>query len=717
MALLFSACSKPAPTQVTVTRSGCVDCHRPLDGQGMAHGIEAMHPPVEGKPLTCVRCHGGDATARSLSAAHVAPAVDDPIDLRTLTHGELDTVSKAYLRFINPGDLRVADQACGEGCHQETVDAVKSSSMAIKSSSFAAGRYRAGQQRSAKALKAIRDTTNPRFAVGERAGTVGAVAKLDEPRINGEEERLGPYYDLMLSKECSGCHLYRFADQQVEGAHRSSGCSACHVAYDDSGLSQSADPTRQAGRAGRPAKHQMVGKPDNSMCTTCHQAGGGRIGLSAQGMRQAASPGHEPGGKVYVEGNRWGLSGRLIERESSDAHYDATPADVHFEAGMHCIDCHTASEVHGDGHLYSGGGAALEVQCETCHGTADAVADFTTRRGTVLEHLRRGDDGQVTLTSKVTGKEHIVPQVMAQLSEAPVGSLIHRSMGRNEDGFSHLDRLDCSACHSAWVPTCYGCHVEVDMGQNQTSQVTGNATLGRVESLGELVRTDELILALDARDRIKPSMPADRIFLSARNGAGEVMVDKQPRRTVHDAPGHGHRAIDPHTTRRWSPFMNCRRCHEGASARVAAGLGSNRYVTTDGNGVAHRLDQVQTEQGESVVTFGPRLDVRAAPLPLDVVDRLLNGAVDLPACDADASTAIPFSLLRDRWLEPSCGACHDGVAQPVLDHDVITAQTEGTTLEQSALWVLLGRGHQGVEFGVCEQQSLQGWYAGGRRND
>ena len=254
------------------------------------------------------------------------------------------------------------------------------------------------------------------------------------------------------------------------------------------------------------------------------------------------------------------------------------------------------------------------------------------------------------------------------------------------------------------------------MGQNQTSQVTGNATLGRVESLGELVRTDELILALDARDRIKPSMPADRIFLSARNGAGEVMVDKQPRRTVHDAPGHGHRAIDPHTTRRWSPFMNCRRCHEGASARVAAGLGSNRYVTTDGNGVAHRLDQVQTEQGESVVTLGYARragGAAAAGRGGSPPQRRRRS----PACDVDASTAIPFSLLRDRWLEPSCGACHDGVAQPVLDHDVITAQTEGTPLEQSALWGLLGRGHQGVEFGVCEQQSLQGWYAGGRRND
>ena len=712
------ACStEPEVVKVTVTRSGCVSCHRPLDSQGMAHGIESMHPPVDGKPLSCVRCHGGDPTASSLSAAHVAPAIDDPLDLRTLTHGELDTVSKTYLRFINPGDLRVADQACGEGCHQETVDAVKTSSMAIKSSSFAAGRYRAGQQRSAKALKAIRDTTNPRFAVGERAGTVGAVAKLDEPRINGQEDRLGPYYDLLLSKECSGCHLYRFADQQVEGAHRSSGCSACHVRYDDSGLSQSADPTRKPDQLGRPAKHRLVGKPDNSLCTNCHQAGGGRIGLSSQGLRQSATPGHETPGVVYAEGNRWGLGGRLVERESSDSHYDETPADVHFEAGMHCIDCHTAAEVHGDGHLYSGGGAALEVQCETCHGNADAEANFETRRGTVLSHLRRTPEGKVILTSKVTGKEHPVPQVREQVQSAELGSIIHRSMGRDQNGFSHLDRLDCSACHSAWIPTCYGCHVEVDMGKNQTSQVTGNATLGRVQSRGEIVRTDQLILALDARDRIKPSMPAARIFVSARNGAGEVMVDKQPRRTVHDAPGHGHRAIDPHTTRRWSPFMSCRRCHEGETARLAAGLGTNRFVSTDGNGISHRLDQVQNEQGEPVVTFGPRLDVRAAPLPLDVVDRLLNSPIDFPACDVDASTGLPFSMLQDRWLKPHCASCHDGRQQPVMDHTAIVAQTQGDNLTQSALWRLLSDGHGQAQFDLCDQNALKGWYQGGQRDD
>jgi len=716
--VLLAACNTDPPSvQVTVARSGCLSCHRPLDGQGMAHGIEAMHPLVEGKELTCVRCHGGDPNTDRLSQAHIAPAIDDPLDLRRLSHGELDTVSKDYLRFINPGDLRVADAACGEGCHQETVDAVKTSSMAIKSSSFAAGRYRAGQQRSSKALKAIRDATNPRFAVGERAGTVGAVAKLDEPRINGEEDRLGPYYDLFLTKECSGCHLYRFSDDQVTGAHRSSGCSACHVKYDASGLSQSSDPTGESDRLGRPAQHRMVTKPGNEMCTTCHQAGGGRIGLSSQGLRQAATPGQEAAGVVYAQGDRWGLAGQLVERESADAHYDATPADVHFEAGMHCIDCHTAAEVHGDGHLYSGGGASLEVQCETCHGTADAQATFQTRRGTLLEHLRRGADGEVILTSKVTGKEHRVAQVQDHIQAAQVGSLVHRSKGRDENGFSHMDRLDCSACHSSWIPTCYGCHVEVDMADNQTSQVTGNATLGKVQSSQNRVRTDELILALDGHDRIKASMPADRIFVTAHNGAGQRMVDKQPRRTVHDASGHGHRAIDPHTTRRWSPFMNCKRCHEGETARLAAGFGTDRFVTTDGNGRPHRLDQVQTEEGESLVTFGPQLEVRSAPLPLDVISRLLNPDIDLPECDVDASTGLPFSLLRDRWLDPHCSSCHDGTQQPELDHATVVAQTQGDDLVQSALWRLLIQGHQQSQFALCDQQALSGWYGGGRRND
>ena len=163
--------------------------------------------------------------------------------------------------------------------------------------------------------------------------------------------------------------------------------------------------------------------------------------------------------------------------------------------------------------------------------------------------------------------------------------------------------------------------------------------------------------------------------------------------------------------------MTCRRCHEGETARLAAGFGTNRFVSTDGNGISHRLDQVQNEQGEPVVTFGPRLDVRAAPLPLDVVDRLINSPIDFPACDVDASTGLPFSLLRDRWLRPQCERCHDGSQLPQMDHAAIVSQTQGASLVQSSLWRLLSQGHQQAQFELCDQNALRGWYEGGRRDD
>src|SRR5262245_13694945 len=41
---------------------------------------------------------------------------------------------------------------------------------------------------------------------------------------------------------------------------------------------------------------------------------------------------------------------------------------------MHCVDCHFEQDVHGDTHLYSEYQAALQIQCQDCHGTATALA-------------------------------------------------------------------------------------------------------------------------------------------------------------------------------------------------------------------------------------------------------------------------------------------------------------------------------------------------------
>ena len=47
-------------------------------------------------------------------------------------------------------------------------------------------------------------------------------------------------------------------------------------------------------------------------------------------------------------------------------------------------------------------------------------------------------------------------------------------MGRDANGFSHTESLSCDACHSGWMPNCYGCHITVDMQSVQRSLISGS---------------------------------------------------------------------------------------------------------------------------------------------------------------------------------------------------------------------------------------------------
>lgn len=98
---------------------GCVTCHESV---GDPHFSPNVH-------LGCVDCHGGDPTATSKYAAHVLPAHPEawitsanPVRSYTLLNRE----RPEFIRFVNPGDLRVAHIACGQ-CHlNETLQVRKS---------------------------------------------------------------------------------------------------------------------------------------------------------------------------------------------------------------------------------------------------------------------------------------------------------------------------------------------------------------------------------------------------------------------------------------------------------------------------------------------------------------------------------------------------------------------------------------------------------------
>jgi hypothetical protein len=100
---------------------GCVNCHQ---------GVTDMHD-LETVKLGCIDCHGGNADATAKQAAHVQPCLPqgwpssaNPVRSYTLLNHE----SPEFIRFVNPGDLRVAHISCG-ACHSREVLAVKKGMM------------------------------------------------------------------------------------------------------------------------------------------------------------------------------------------------------------------------------------------------------------------------------------------------------------------------------------------------------------------------------------------------------------------------------------------------------------------------------------------------------------------------------------------------------------------------------------------------------------
>ena len=188
------------------------------------------------------------------------------------------------------------------------------------------------------------------------------------------------------------------------------------------------------------------------------------------------------------------------------------------------------------------------------------------------------------------------------------------------------ERLACDTCHSGWIPSCYGCHVEVDMVGLGRSQVDGRLTNGRIVEVPGPMDTDSLVMMLDDKGRVCLSMPGQRLFLSALDGEGARVLDRQVRRGRDGRPGMGQRPAHPHTVRRVSAMASCDRCHPTAAfdnesqVYEAVGIGTGRRIDTDGSGVVWDLAETRDPR-----TGADRvMAVEGSPLPEDMVRRILS---------------------------------------------------------------------------------------------
>ena len=187
--------------QADAASAGCISCHQ---------GIE--HPSMHNEDtvvIGCANCHGGDSSvmvagAPSSSAylaaenkAHVQPRIASNAargghPVRAYTNWLKE--SSEFIRFANPGDLRVARQTCG-GCHVQEVSNVKNSMMTHGAMLWGAALYNNG----AYPLK------NPHF--GEAYGPNGEPERLRTfPPPTAEETRTKgvlPYLDPLQRWEVS----------------------------------------------------------------------------------------------------------------------------------------------------------------------------------------------------------------------------------------------------------------------------------------------------------------------------------------------------------------------------------------------------------------------------------------------------------------------------------------------------------------------------------
>ncbi len=256
---------------------GCLECHAGTDSHSMHRSPHVV--------LGCTDCHGGNPQpGLMLRQAHVPPrnpvfweSSANPVESSVLLNHE----SPEFIQFVNPGDLRVADRACGL-CHGDSVSHVRSSIMRHGAMLWGAAlynngawkdkNYRFGQAygldgvplRLQNPFLPTPDQTRlygvlpfidplPRFVLsqpgnilrifekgGEKPIELGIPNPFEPPgkparrlseRGLGTRIRIDPVF-LNLQKTRLHDPLLDFlGGNNHPGDYRSSGCSACHVVY------------------------------------------------------------------------------------------------------------------------------------------------------------------------------------------------------------------------------------------------------------------------------------------------------------------------------------------------------------------------------------------------------------------------------------------------------------------------------------------------------
>ena len=615
--------AEQAAVRYTKTNPGCLACHSL---------IEESHANVK---IACTDCHGGDYMATTQEAAHVHT------DGTVVYDDSVPPIDKdlAYQQFVNPSNLRVADKTCGR-CHEAHIDDVKKSLMSTTAGHHSGGLYQAGIDSSKTPTYATLARSDDDGVVPEEAGAVQHFSDLiswdnsldhadaSDPRLYDYKE----HFKAIPEQACVRCHLWTRGkghrgaaeDDSRDGLYRADGCAACHMVYDNDGLSRSADTSINHKEKGHPKTHQLTSKIPSEQCTHCHHRGA-RIGLNFSGRTQM--PPDIPGGP--------GVLGTTDVRFNGNYHYadpETNPRDVHGEKGLHCIDCHTQAGVMGDGNMYGHQDQATKIECRTCHGLPGQEPSLTDSDGKPLKHIRRvGAD--LILTSKVDGREHKIPKLNDITNPSSPSYSAKAALAMNDDHLKQEGGLECFACHAAWMPNCFGCHMEHDQTKDGKNLLTGEIEDWKASTNNKMfVALRHFAMGVNSQRKISPFVvgchPMADVTMDDGTPGGKKLLDFAMPETVNGKSGLAHNPTHPHTIRGAGEVRQCAECHRSPPS-LGFGSGNYNFATKHVYLASDRGVQIyeRWQQPEKPVLL-QTLAGPAAPVAIAVQPNIVNGDAD-----------------------------------------------------------------------------------------
>ncbi len=593
-------------TAFTKTSPGCLTCHG---------AIEDVHSAVE---IPCTDCHGGDWTTPVKVDAHVQPSLPVIMDKTT---APLD-YDLPYQQFVNPSNLRVVDNTCGT-CHEPHVGWVMKSLMATGAGHYAGGLYQNG-------VNATKTPHYGNFAVTDTDGDVptgkGAVAALQDLITYDaglDQSDYATHYRAVPGQVCARCHLwsrgkgYRGA-VGAEGTYRADGCAACHMPYTHDGRSQSADMSIDHQEQGHPRIHSLTRSVPTEQCNRCHHRGA-RIGLSFAGRSQM--PPGLPSGP--------GVAGTTDVKFNGNYHYtdpETNPPDIHMQLGMNCIDCHTQAGIMGDGNIYGHMDQATKITCRTCHGTPTTPGSLVDKDGKQLNNVSVRPDGSRVLISKIDGFEHGVPQVHDIVSPGSGSYNATAAAAMNSHHLKPNGGLECYACHSSWMPNCFGCHFERDEQRFGTNLITRLDELGKASTGNKVfVSLKHFSMGWNAKGKASPYIVGCQPIADVTAPDGTKKLDFVMPRTQNGKSGLALNPVNPHTTRAAGEVRTCVECHRSPPS---LGLGTGNYALAQ--------DRAYVPASDGVRVFDRRTD----PTTPALLGTLPAGAPEAVAVVANDVTGL-----------------------------------------------------------------------------